>query len=143
MKPSDDYALLFLWSQMFLLNKSFINSMWSHSEMLLHVRQSHTHTRQGLFLLHFWAICYRAAVSFLLVLLVSFQLTTCIMPSGHPSQLSELRPVYLYFMLLFSSHCYGFGFIPTSCKLNQTKLFMLARNYPQLIFHQEIQVLRN
>lgn len=75
---------------------------------------------------------------------------TCFLPVGDmyhaqwsPPQLSELRPVYLYFMLLFSSHCYGFGFIPTSCKLNQTKLFMLARNYPQLIFRQEIQVLRN
>lgn len=134
MKPSDDYALFFLWSQMFLLNKSLITSMWSHREILLHIRQSHAHTMQGLFLLHFWTIYYGPAPSFFFFLLVSFQLTTCIMPSSHPPHL----------WLLLSSLCYNFGFIPTSYKLNQIKLFMLARNYPlQFIFHQEIHILRN
>lgn len=134
MKTSDDYAQLFLQSQMFLLHKSLINSMWSLSETLLHTRQSHAQTMQGLFLLPFWTICDGAAPSFFAFLLVSSQLTTCIMPGGHPPSL----------VLLLSSLCYSFAFIPTSYKLSQTELFMSDRNYPlQLIFHQEIHILRN
>lgn len=142
MKHSDDYALLFLSSQMFLLNKSSVNSMWSHSEVFFHVRHCYTHTMEGVFfLLCFWAICCGAAAPLLAFLPVSFQLT-CIVSSGHPSPCCQNSRV-IYFTLPLSFLCYSFGYIPTSCKLSQTKLFVLARNYLQFILRHEIRLLRS
>lgn len=77
--------------------------------MFLHMRQSLTHTMQGLFLLHFWVTCFKSSTSFLTFLLVSFHMTTCIMPRGHLPQITKLTLIYLYFVLL-SSLCYSFRF---------------------------------
>lgn len=58
-------------------------------------------------------------------------LTMFIMPS-YCSPLSKVMLIHLHSVLLLSPLCYGFGFIPTTYKPQQTELFMLATtiNFP-------------
>lgn len=125
---SVDEAFWQLCTALFMVADVLIKEQFNqHVDILLHMRQSHTHTMQGLFLPCFWAICYRTSTSFHAFLLVSFQLTTCIMLGGQPPQPSELGLSSLCSSCLL---CCIFGFIPSSYKLKQTELFMLSRNYP-------------
>lgn len=62
--------------------------------------------------------------SFLTFLLVFFHVTTCIVPRGYPPQVSKLRLIYLYFVLL-SSLCYSFRL--KKAKPSQSVLQMSVR----------------
>lgn len=103
--------------------------MWSHSEMLLH-EAAPPHTPCKAFCPSFLGNMVQVCCYTLHPFPTCF-LTMFIMPS-YCSPLSKVMLIHLHSVLLLSPLCYGFGFIPTTYKPQQTELFMLATtiNFP-------------